>query len=120
MLSFAFITTLFTSGPEVPSTFILKGEEDPPERFTRERRSFSLLLLKILKDWVTEPTVVKTVSNDKVSILVYNLASGLVVKESFLQEKNNKVVKKMRYFKMMKMLYCCIVLLLIPQFLEFI
>lgn len=109
MLSFAFISTLFTSGPEVPSTFILKGEEYPPESFTCERRSFSLLLLKILKDCVTEPTVVKTVSNDKVSILVYNVASGLVVKESFLQEKNNMALRKMRYFKMVELLYCCIV-----------
>jgi len=110
MLSFAFISTLFTSAPEIPFTFILKGELAPPDSFTWERRSFSLLLLKILKDWVTEPTVVKTVSNDKVSILVYKYASGLVIIESFLQEKNIKVAKKMRYFKVVALLLdCCII-----------
>jgi hypothetical protein len=96
MLSFAFISTLFTSAAEVPSTFILKGDELPPESFTCERRSFSLLLLKILKDWVMEPTVVKTVSKDNVSKLVYNVASGLVVNESFLQEKNIDAMRKMK------------------------
>jgi hypothetical protein len=66
------------------------------------------LLLKILKDWVTEPTVVKTVSKDNVSTLVYNPASGLVINESFLQEKNIKVARKMRYFKVVRclLLYC--------------
>jgi hypothetical protein len=43
--------------------------------------------LKILKEPVIEPTLVNTVSNDKVSLLVYKLASGLVINESFLHEK---------------------------------
>ncbi len=43
-----------------------------------------------------EPVVVKTVSKDKVSALVYNLASGLVIKESFLQEKNITAEKKIK------------------------
>jgi hypothetical protein len=45
-----------------------------------------LLLLKILKLWVMEPTEVKTVSKDKVSALVFKLACELVIKESFLHE----------------------------------
>src|SRR6185312_14973407 len=102
MLSFAFISILFISVPEVPFTFILKGEVIPPDSFTWDRRSFSLLVLKILKDWVTEPTVVKTVSKKSVSTLVYKDASALVIKESFLQEKNIKVAKKIRYFKMVR------------------
>ena len=38
-----------------------------------------------------EPTFVKTVSKDKVSALVYNEASGLVMKESFLHEKKRRM-----------------------------
>lgn len=34
-----------------------------------------------------EPVEVKTVSNNKVSALVYKFACGLVIKDSFLQEK---------------------------------
>jgi hypothetical protein len=30
MLSLRFISKLFASGAAIPSTFILKGEEDPP------------------------------------------------------------------------------------------
>jgi hypothetical protein len=45
---------------------------------------------------VIEPTVVKTVSKDNVSALVYNLASGLVIKDSFLQDVKMKIVKRMK------------------------
>lgn len=41
----------------------------------------------ILKDWVTEPVVVKTVSYFNVSAEIATCASGLVMKDSFLQEK---------------------------------
>jgi hypothetical protein len=54
------------------------------------------LLLNILNDLVIEPTVVKTVSKDNVSALVYNLASGLVIKDSFLQDVKMKIVKRMK------------------------
>ena len=66
-----------------------------------------------------EPTVVKTVSKNKVSELVYNFASGLVIKESFLQEKKiiaENIIKVMD-FKLVELwdcfivvlFYCCIV-----------
>jgi len=89
----------------VPSTFILNGEDGPPESLTCDNRSFWSLLLNILKDWVIEPTVVKTVSKDKVSALVYKLALGLVMKESFLQEKKiiaEKIIMNMGF----KLLNC--------------
>jgi hypothetical protein len=40
--------------------------------------------------------VVNTVSKDNVSVLVYKVASGLVIKESFLQEKKMAAHKKMK------------------------
>jgi hypothetical protein len=52
--------------------------------------------LNILKDCVIDPTVVKTVSKDKVSASVYNVASGLVINESFRHEENIKAVKNIR------------------------
>jgi hypothetical protein len=54
------------------------------------------LLLNILKDCVIDPTVVKTVSKDKVSASVDNVAAELVIKESFLHEKNISVDRKRR------------------------
>ena len=42
--------------------------------------------LKILNDFVIEPTEVKTVSKVKLSALKPSIACGLVIKESFLQE----------------------------------
>jgi hypothetical protein len=51
------------------------------------------LSLKILKDWVMEPTVVKTVSKDNVSALVDNEASWLVINEFFLHEAAIKIKK---------------------------
>src|SRR6185312_5100786 len=98
-LSLALISTLSISDVAVPSTFILNGEERQPESLTCDSRSFWSLLLNILKDWVTEPTVVKTVSKDKVSALVYKLALELVIKESFLHEKKMKVDNKIKMRK---------------------
>jgi len=46
------------------------------------------LLLMILNDWVTEPTVVNTVSNFSVSALKVILASGEVINPFFLQAKS--------------------------------
>jgi hypothetical protein len=54
------------------------------------------LLLNILNDWVTEPAEVNTVSKNKVSALVYKLASALVMKDSFLQERKIIAEKKMK------------------------
>jgi hypothetical protein len=45
---------------------------------------------------VIDPTVVKTVSKDKVSASVDNVAAELVIKESFLHEKNISVDRKRR------------------------
>src|SRR6185312_11998756 len=95
MLSLGLISTSLTSGPELPSTLILKGDDFPPESFTCVKRSFCSLLLKILKDWVTEPELVKTVSKNKVSALVFKDAPGLVMKESFLHEKKMVAARKM-------------------------
>ncbi len=61
--------------------------------FTLESNNCWLLSLNILKDCVIEPTVVSTVSNFRVSALMVSLASGLVINESFLQEKKNSIKK---------------------------
>ena len=44
----------------------------------------------ILKDWMIEPEVTKTVSYFKVSAVIITLASGEVIKDSFLQEKRTR------------------------------
>ncbi len=44
----------------------------------------------ILKDWMIEPEVTKTVSNFKVSAVIITLAFGEVIKDSFLQEKRTR------------------------------
>ena len=46
----------------------------------------------ILKDWVTEPDVTKTVSYFNVSAVMVTRASELVIKDSFLHEK--RMIKK--------------------------
>ena len=66
--------------------FILKGDVLPPISFILESRSFWLFSFIILKDFVMEPVVVKTVSYFKESVVILNLASALVIKLSFLQE----------------------------------
>ena len=43
----------------------------------------------ILKDCITEPAAVKTVSYFKVSVVIFTLASADVIKESFLQATNS-------------------------------
>jgi len=50
----------------------------------------------ILNDLVMEPVVVKTVSYFKESAVMVSLASGLVIKESFLQEESKKQKAKTR------------------------
>ena len=47
-----------------------------------------------MKDWVIEPTLVKTVSYFKLSTLVAIRASGLVIKLSFVQEDNKSRIEK--------------------------
>ncbi|HEY5391589.1 MAG TPA: hypothetical protein VIJ57_05715, partial [Hanamia sp.] len=54
-----------------------------------------LLVLKILKTRVMDPELINTVSNESVSTLVLRLASWLVIKLSFLQEKNTNTEMKM-------------------------
>ena len=49
-----------------------------------------MLTFLILKDWVTEPVVVKTVSNFNESTDKSTCASLLVITLSFLQEKMNR------------------------------
>ena len=90
MLSLLFISTSCTSGAAVPSTFILKGDEEPPASLMLEIFNFWLLVLKTLKDCVIEPTFVKTVSKANVSELVDKGASGLLIKPSFVHEKKIK------------------------------
>jgi hypothetical protein len=51
----------------------------------------------ILKAWVIEPAVVKTVSYFKLSTVTVTWASGLVIKDSFLQAN-----KKMAWDKISK------------------
>ena len=51
-----------------------------------------MLSLIILKDWVTEPDVTKTVSYFNVSAVMITRASELVIKDSFLHEK--RMIKK--------------------------
>ena len=86
----------FTSEEAIPSTFILNGDVVPPPSFIEDIFSFWSLLLKILKVCVTDPTEVKTVSNDKVSLLVDKFASALVIKVSFRQETRINIDRKMR------------------------
>ena len=51
----------------------------------------------ILKDWYTDPELVKRVSYFSVSVVMEILASAEVIKVSFLQEKkNNKQDKRIR------------------------
>lgn len=71
----------------MPSTLILKAELLPPMMLTDDKRSFWSLSLKILKDRDTEPEVVNTVSNFRVSAEKDTRASAEVIKLSFLQEK---------------------------------
>ena len=51
-----------------------------------------MLSLIILKVWVTEPDVTKTVSYFNVSAVMITRASELVIKDSFLHEK--RMIKK--------------------------
>ncbi len=74
-----------TCGPVNPSAFILKYELLPPINRTADSRSFWSLSLKILKACIIEPVVVNTVSNFISSAEILTCASGLVIKDSFLQ-----------------------------------
>ena len=82
----------------MPSILSLNGDALPPESFICDRFNFCLLLLYILNDCVTDPIDVKTVSKKSVSLLVEMLASGLVIKLSFLQlaraTTNNKMIRQ--------------------------
>ena len=71
---------------------ILKEDVAPPISFMRDNNSFWLFSFMILKDWVTDPAVVNTVSNFILSCVMVTLALPLVIKESFLQEVKNKQV----------------------------
>ena len=71
--------------------FILNEDVVPPINFILDNNSFWLLSLKILKDCVIEPVLVKTVSNFILSALNDSRAFGLVINDSFLQEKNNSM-----------------------------
>ena len=82
------MSILLASGPVAPSIFNLNKEAAPPEKLTFESRIFCELLLNILKDLVTDPTEVKTVSKNKVSEDVDKDASLLVIYRSFLHEIN--------------------------------
>src|SRR6185295_18521939 len=93
-LSSASISILLTSVAAVPSTFILKEEEAPPSNFILDNCNFWLLRLRILNDFVIEPAEVNTVSKVKLSVLKPNIACGLVINESFLQEHMIIPVKK--------------------------
>jgi hypothetical protein len=86
---------LFTIGPAVPFTLIKKGEEFPPFRATESMRIPLSFVLKILKNLVTEPVVVNTVSKCTVSVNTNSRTSELLVKDSFLHEKskNSKITK---------------------------
>jgi len=64
------------------------------------------LLLNILKDCVIDPTVVKTVSKDKVSASIYNVEAELVIKEFFLHDKNINAERKMRNESFKLFNYC--------------
>ena len=104
MLSLAAIATLFNSVEVTPLIFILKAEVLPPNNFTEDNLNCWSFSFTILKDCVTDPLVVKTVSNFKESVLMRSLASGLVIKESFLQELvdtiniNPAINKKKKFF----------------------
>src|SRR6266581_3811110 len=100
MLSFEPISRLLTSGPVYPSTFILKAEEFPPINFTDEILNFWLFSLIILNEPVTEPVVVNTVSNFKVSAERVTWASGLVINDSFLQANKRMQRDKIKRLEM--------------------
>ncbi len=78
---------LLASNVELPLIFILKGEAWPPINLTEDNKSFWSFSFLILNDWVTDPTVVNTVSNFILSADIYKEALPLVIKESFLQEE---------------------------------
>lgn len=89
ILSLAAISIFCCSVVAIPLIFILKEDAEPPINFTFDNSNFWSLLLKILKERVSDPALVKTVSNFILSVLREILAKGLVIKDSFLQEKNN-------------------------------
>jgi hypothetical protein len=73
----------------------------PPSSLIEDRRSFWSFSFIILNDWVIEPVVVKTVSNFNSSSERVTCASGLVMKDSFLQALKRirmDIEKKRRFF----------------------
>jgi hypothetical protein len=66
-LSLEEMPILFTSGPGVPSTFIINGEDEPPTRLTELIDNPKLLLFINLTCCVTEAVTAKTVSKLTVS-----------------------------------------------------
>src|SRR6516164_11781208 len=94
MLSLGSTSIWSFSGPGVPSIFILNEDWLPPISLTEESSIFSLFSLKTFIDWVTEPVEVKTVSKKTVSEENLTRASGLVIKESFLQETESRQITR--------------------------
>ena len=87
-------TTSFDCVTGDPLILILKGEFCPPAKRIVDNVSFWPLRFIILKDWVIVPVAANTVSNWMVSAEKEILASGLVMKESFLQEMMSNANKK--------------------------
>lgn len=83
MLSFAGISTSVAEVVEMPSTLILKLELPELPILMDEIITFCALVLYTISRCVTEPIVVKTVSNKTVSVENFRNTEGLVSTVSF-------------------------------------
>ena len=92
---------LFANGPAMPFVLMEKTLALPPASCTFVSRRRCALVLIILKDWVTDPTVVNTVSYRRVSDVILIPASALVMNDSFLHAVicNKTVVAKQSEIK---------------------
>jgi len=88
MLSCPSISTSLTEEAGVPSMFRLKTELLPPPKRIEDIWSLLALLLCTINRWVTDPTVVKTVSKKTVSVENVSFNEGFEsILSFFLQEE---------------------------------
>ena len=89
--SLARISRSLNSTPGTPLTFNLKIEFVPPANFMLEILILLLCLLYILNFRVLDPTVVNTVSKNRVSVSKDTASLVFVVMLSFLQANKAKI-----------------------------
>ena len=96
MLSPAASSTSSWENDGIPSMFILNWEDSPPERSILLTLIFFGCGLMSLKNAVVEPTLLKTVSKERVSVLKLSLSEVSVVKLSFLQDNKLRNINMIR------------------------